>query len=468
MAYLFFNLNESAPLISTGVWADEAVSVEYTGYEEIQILCYDCSRHLFKKKLLHRMSEEKEYCFYDICSDCITVCCKDADEALTFFSKYKIDLKKMEKICIGSYYASSFTLKDSLDNISIRFDLISFPNLPFNCYLMCELSPETVFSKAILEFLINVISGFMSSRQSCVLQENFSDIPGNETGDCNVNLLCSENTFDSVIDVIENYFSRSLIIAYDVISAGDDDLLHDFRVFTRRAMAVISVFLKIKNNENFCELKRILKNMLRISGNLRDLQVLQNKLKQTNSDVSVGETEILLDYLHGEIQEELESFKTFIKGTDFLKDMFRFFSIIRKIRNSKYGKKIGKKDLLKNLMSVSKEKVKSSQKALKNAFTDKNIHSLRKSFKAFRYISEMISVIDKKGSANIEVKNARKMQQKLGRYNDCVVQLKKLMEIQKSSFCADSQTGKSVSGLIDIVSQEKKIMADELMKGKVF
>jgi len=244
-----------------------------------------------------------------------------------------------------------------------------------------------------------------------------------------------------------------------IIADIDSEFLHDYRVSGRRMRSALNLINGIINPDKTVELVKSLKEIGKVSGPLRDLDVYllrediyKNLLPRTWNNKEIHAIFVTLkrrrDKAYTKMKTFLESdiYKTIISlWIDFFKNYTVY--IVKDLPLIETAASL----IIKHYKRVLKSGKKLSPRSL-----DEDFHKLRITCKKLRYLIEFFSSLFPQDKINTMLKHLKKLQDNLGDFNDLSVQIETL-----NDFLITAQKNnnhiiiKDVSALIAVLDYKK-------------
>ena len=253
----------------------------------------------------------------------------------------------------------------------------------------------------------------------------------------------------------------------------DTEFLHDYRVAIRRTRSALGQIKNVFPNEATLRFKKYFSFVGKLSNQLRDLDVYllkKDDYKAMLPSVLRNDIDPLFDYLRNKrskaLNQVIRSFKS-NKYRQIFQDWETFLNELQKDapRTSNADLSIltlAQKRIYKQYRSI----VASSNQILEN-IDDEKLHALRIECKKLRYLLEFFSSLFSYKKLNVLIKKLKKLQNKLGDFNDLCVQQAYLLNISEE-LPATNQKNKrvlvSIGSLIGALDGEKRVVKKGLFK----
>lgn len=278
-------------------------------------------------------------------------------------------------------------------------------------------------------------------------------------------MTTDERAFDAACDIIATYLKVARQNEAGIVADIDTEFLHDYRVSLRRIRSVLSLFKGVFSEAQTATLKRAFSDLMAPTGRLRDLDVYtldrDNYFSMIPEELHVGARQ-LFDRFESERSQELARLARNLRSRDYngrmadLTEMFNGDKGVQPGPNAERGacefacaliwKRYGK--LCKLARSITPET------------PDEAVHELRILCKKLRYLMEFFAPLFDARSFRVVIRPLKKLQDNLGRFNDCSVQQQALMElVQTQTNTAgriDARLGLAVGGLVAVLNQRQQ------------
>lgn len=206
-----------------------------------------------------------------------------------------------------------------------------------------------------------------------------------------------------------------------VIKDIDVEYLHHYRVILRRLRGFLSELKKIVDIETYNSLSDKLKDIFKVTNELRDLDVSLIYLDEYKDEFLGVKEEIsdLIVILERERGEVLMHVKQYLKNMEFKEAMNHLFEEFTKLKLKK--KKLSAREFAeKRIKEIFENDILSKDP---KKVTDKQLHKLRISFKKIRYLIEYFGSCISEEKYLKNYKYVKKSQDFLGKNQDIYFQI---------------------------------------------
>jgi len=231
------------------------------------------------------------------------------------------------------------------------------------------------------------------------------------------------------VDALMHVFERLLYDIYlyrgKMLTDGDDEDLHQFRIACRRSVVMMGEFRLLYEEENLLAHRIGLKNLINISNSKRDMDVLKSELYKIEGEMEVSHYQEALDILkeHVEkiLQKEHASIITYLQSetcTNVLMAWKNYITDTSRTNISIYGR-YPIHSLSKYVIFQRFLKIKKRIKGLDPKHdASKMLHKLRIEYKKMRYLLETFGYLYEKKEIKKLLKEMKKLQDVLGLFHD--------------------------------------------------
>ncbi len=353
---------------------------------------------------------------------------------------------------------TSFGLRDRNDKLVIRLKLITHDlNGEQSNYLMLqELRGYEKEYHSVLALLNPSQKALIKQEVLPFLLSTLNDFPNNVIQLKNPTLSKEMPTERAVRSLAGAMMSQAEVQVPGLIDDIDTERLHQYRVHLRKTRSLISLLKKALPNPTAQWLKSELGTFSRHTNRLRDLDVFLLARTQYESILPPG-FEAGISELYKEVERQ---------RTSEFKKVKKYFSSVEYLdRSKKVIEDINEKPIYSNLFSTTPieksakalmltryKKMLSMSNAINSSTPDDEVHELRLEFKKLRYLIEFFSdLLPKRKTADI-ISVTKKIQTKLGDFNDYCTQIEFLMPFSDD---AKIEMSKALSGLVAAIYQRK-------------
>ncbi len=213
--------------------------------------------------------------------------------------------------------------------------------------------------------------------------------------------------------------------------------VHQMRVATRRARAALKAFRDVLPRGEVKKLNRELKWLAAVLGDVRDLDVYQDNLRLYAAEIGEDDAADLSDYqkhLSNAWRTSREALLACLTSPRYQQLKADFSRFLAK-GSSKAGKKKGQtpsiSDIAAKLVSRRYKRVLQDGRAITRKSPDKALHALRIDCKRLRYLFEFFESVYGEALRPF-VQRLRRLQDKLGDFNDACVATERLRKYAES------------------------------------
>jgi len=210
-------------------------------------------------------------------------------------------------------------------------------------------------------------------------------------------------------NIIHSHFIRLKKYSRQISKTGSEQAIHHFRVEVKKLRALLRLLSVNNQNKTQLKLPGSIKKMYRFVGQIRDEQLHQQRLG-VNHSINIHRTSLSTH----------EGWKKYILTDEKLnREEAKIVKLLPLQLNEQ---------MLQHFFSIKKKKIYTV--ILNNAFTDKNLHTIRKALKDLIYISRLLhqqhTVSGYIFRQRIDLKKAETLAQSLGIFNDICTALSRL------------------------------------------
>lgn len=239
---------------------------------------------------------------------------------------------------------------------------------------------------------------------------------------------------ESAIEIIAAFLNVARENEAGIVADLDTEFLHDYRVSLRKVRSVLSLFKGVFEREQTDSLKAECAQLMRPTNRLRDLDVYllekENYFAMVPESAHAGLT-ALFAFLEEERQHALDEVRKTLKSKSYVKQRERLEKLFRKKKNLTDGKKsaVSSREFGSRLVYKRYGQVCRIASGINAQSRDDEVHQLRISCKKLRYLMEFFMPIFQGDEIKTLIKNLKKLQDTLGRFNDYSVQQEFLRQI---------------------------------------
>ncbi|MCA0918736.1 CHAD domain-containing protein [Pseudooceanicola nanhaiensis] len=261
---------------------------------------------------------------------------------------------------------------------------------------------------------------------------------------------------DRVMDAVTRFLRAQLGVAArneaGIIADHDTEFLHDYRVALRRARSVVSLFGGVFEAGTKAELERRLGALMAPTGALRDLDVY---LIQRETYVALVAPErrqglcLLFERLAQERAAAQAELAAWLQSPAYRHAMQACVALLEGPGALVPGSKAERRaiDYARPLIWKRYRKVLRDADAIQANSPDEAVHALRIHCKKLRYTIEFFAPLFEEKALRKLLKRLKKLQDTLGVFNDCAVQLRAL---EAQSKTLDARTPDAVKIAISL------------------
>jgi CHAD domain-containing protein len=239
----------------------------------------------------------------------------------------------------------------------------------------------------------------------------------NETKN-NVSVDALMHVFGKLLDEI--YFYRRKLL-----TGGDDEDLHQFRIACRRSVVLMGEFKLLYEEESLLEHRAGLKNLISISNTKRDMDVLMSELLKIEGEKEASYYQEALDilkaYVEKILQKEHDLIITYLQSetcTNLLMAWKNYITDTNRTNIPIYGR-YSIDSLSKYVIFQRFLKIKKQIKLLDPKHdASETLHKLRIEYKKMRYLLESFGYLYEKKEIKKLLKEMKKLQDVLGLFHD--------------------------------------------------
>jgi len=323
---------------------------------------------------------------------------------------------------------------------------------------MKKFKKKYLLNRSILEFLDNISINNTNKTKHKVKDHKSIDI-----------LM---HVFEKLLDDINFYRGK-------LLTDGDDEDLHQFRIACRKSIVLMGEFKLLYDEERLLKYRRGLKNLISISNTKRDMDVLKIELSKIDGDTHY---QVALDGLKGHVENilqiEHDAIIDYLQSetcTNFLMSWKNYITDMNITNISIYGK-YPIKPLSKYVILQRFLKIKKRIKVLDPKHdANETLHKLRIEYKKMRYLLESFGYLYEKKEIKKLLKEMKKLQNILGLFHDSHQQkiiFEALLEAEENESVRSFIKERLLSGLKAYQTKEiweiKKLLKRFLKKEEVY
>nr|WP_320141150.1 CHAD domain-containing protein [uncultured Cohaesibacter sp.] len=312
-------------------------------------------------------------------------------------------------------------------------------------------------------------------------REKFLELGGGETGlEAFLSGLCmgfpagvlkpeiaigqNEPAFDVATDIMAAYLPAARVNEKGIVNDIDTEFLHDYRIALRKIRSVLSLFKGVYSEAQTRDLKQRFSALMAKTGQLRDLDVyLLNKkdfFALIPQELHGGVKEMFALFLRDRNEAAVELADHLISEAyqaemQVLSDLLAAPERLEKGPNSD----LGAHDYACRLIWKRYRKICKIAKSIDAESDDEDVHALRIHCKKLRYLMEFFAPLFPRKDVKRLIKSMKRLQDNLGTFNDCSVQIETLSGFMEShkfrSKATQMKVAKSVGALIAILHQRQ-------------
>ncbi|MBN2241639.1 MAG: CHAD domain-containing protein [Acidobacteria bacterium] len=268
-----------------------------------------------------------------------------------------------------------------------------------------------------------------------------------------------------------------------VVEDEDPEILHQYRVSLRRMRSLTALLKQVFTGQERETIRVCLKQAMQITNRLRDLDVQINEVRALGPSIpdalQTGLDQIM-QRLRGERELEFQSVRKRLEAAEF-EARFGPVSAILDENKGPVPKKIS--DLLAPAILKRYQKIAQDTAKIEGEIKPNQLHGLRVSFKKLRYLVDFFPQLLCRDPVKPLLKDLKKLQTLLGRYNDlCVLEALLLGQarqhpgdsaalmtlgaiIMQAHQKRDRLAGKSIAAVRDFCSEERGDLLPNLLGG---
>ena len=276
-----------------------------------------------------------------------------------------------------------------------------------------------------------------------------------------------EPAFDVATDIMAAYLPAARVNEKGIVNDIDTEFLHDYRIALRKIRSVISLFKGVYSEQQTQDLKRRFSALMAKTGTLRDLDVYllekQDFFALIPEALHGGLKEMFALFLRDREEAAVELADHLISDAyqaemQALSDLLTVPERLERGPNSN----LGAHEYACQLIWKRYRKICKIARGITAQSDDEDVHELRIHCKKLRYLMEFFAPLFPRKDIKQLIKPMKRLQDNLGAFNDCSVQIESLSGFLESHKFRNKATqmkvAKSVGALIAILHQRQ---ADE-------
>ena len=226
---------------------------------------------------------------------------------------------------------------------------------------------------------------------------------------------------NTLMKVFEKLLHAIYLYRKKVLTGGDDEYLHQFRIACRRSVVLMGEFKFFYREERLLEHRVGLKNLIRISNTKRDMDVLISELNTTEVPLYQDALNILKEHVEKRLHKENIAIIDYLQSkacTDILLTWKNYITDISRTNISIYGRypivPLSKYVIFKQFLKI-KKRIKDLDPKHDASET---LHKLRIEYKKMRYLLETFGYLYEKKQIKKLLKEMKRLQDVLGLFHD--------------------------------------------------
>lgn len=274
-------------------------------------------------------------------------------------------------------------------------------------------------------------------------------------------------------EIIRAYLALARQNEDAIISDVDAEFLHNYRVSLRRVRSVLSLFRDVYSPDQTAELKRFFSGAMDATGRLRDLDVKLSSKQQFFSMLPeylhLGLVELFSNF-HEERMIEKQRVARRLRSVTYQSEMTEIEKLFSGSPGPRPGVNAqrGAYEFACTLIWKRYKKVCKVARGITPETPDAAIHKLRIDCKKLRYLMELFGPLFDASEFRKLLKPLKKLQDNLGRFNDCAVQQNALLHMiankSDSAGQVNAQLGMAIGGLTTALAQQQEAERDKVME----
>ena len=266
-----------------------------------------------------------------------------------------------------------------------------------------------------------------------------------------------------VIKINEPYIAKDL----------DTEFLHDYRVAVRRTRSALSQIKNVFPKEKTLRFKRDFSFVGKLSNQLRDLDVYllkKDAYKAMLPSILRDDIDPLFDYLRNKRSNALKQFVRSFESNKYrqiIQEWEKFLNEPQKDAPTESNADLSILTLAQQRIFKQYRSIVDSINQILENIDDKKLHALRIECKKLRYLMEFFSSLFSHEKMNALIMQLKKLQNKLGDFNDLCVQQDYLLNISEKLPATNKKNKRvlvSIGSLIGALDGEMRIIKKSLFK----
>lgn len=280
-----------------------------------------------------------------------------------------------------------------------------------------------------------------------------------------IDLDRAEPSIQVATDIIRTYLAVARQNEAGVIADIDTEFLHDYRVALRRIRSVLSLFKGVFSDADTAELKQVFSDLMAPTGRLRDLDVYLLEKDMYFSlipeNLHVG-LRAMFDRFEADRKQQLARLTRKLRSKAYHASMTELNACFKPPGHIQPGANADRPafDYACALIWKRYRKVCKLARSIDEETPDQIVHDLRIDCKKLRYLMEFFAPLFDDTDFKTIIKPLKKLQDNLGRFNDCSVQQDSLLAFVKDQSTAQDQVsahlGLAAGGLVAVLDQRQR------------
>lgn len=236
-----------------------------------------------------------------------------------------------------------------------------------------------------------------------------------------------DTAFDAACAIIDSNLAAARATEAGIIADLDTEFLHDYRVALRRVRSILSLFRNVYAQSQTREMKARFAALMAPTGQLRDLDVLllarPGFLALVPEEMRPG-LDAMFARLAAERQAEHARLAAHLRSAAYEREvaaLTRLFAARRLLRHG-CGAEMPAHDLACRLIWKRYRRIHRLARTIRHDTPDEAVHALRIQCKKLRYLMEFFAPVFPSARFAALLKPLKKLQDRLGAFNDCAVQ----------------------------------------------